>query len=50
MAFLNETGLARLWEHILDKFDGIESAAAIPEDTINSIIGEVTTSAEAISV
>lgn len=30
--------------------DGIESAAAIPEDTINSIIGEVTTSAEAISV
>lgn len=35
MAFLNETGLARLWEHILDKFDGIESDEALTNEEID---------------
>lgn len=33
-----------------DRVDNLDVANPIPEDTINSIIGEVTTPAEAISV
>lgn len=37
MAFLNETGLARLWEHILDKFDGLEPDEALTDEEIDEV-------------